>query len=199
MTHRTYRLGLFEFSLLALAVFVPSLAQAHVGIGPTGGWTPGFTHPISGLDHICAMLAVGLLAGQRGGRALWIVPLTFLTLMAGGALLGTAGFRIPFVEGGVVLSVLVLGLLVAVAARLPLGADVVIVTLFALCHGHVHGTEMPATVSGFVYGAGFLAGTALLQALGIGLALLPTRVGEARVARFAGAAIALCGLYLFVA
>ncbi|MBI3770732.1 MAG: HupE/UreJ family protein [Deltaproteobacteria bacterium] len=198
MNRHARRLQFFQSSLLALIVLLPSLAHAHVGIGLTSGWAHGFAHPISGLDHVCAMVAIGLLAAERGERAVWVVPLTFLTSMAFGALLGMTAVSVPFVEQGVVMSVLVLGVLVAAAVRLPLVADVVIVMLFAVCHGHVHGTEMTTTALGVAYGAGFLAGTALLHAVGIGIALLPRKIGEVRAARFAGAVIAVCGVYLYL-
>jgi urease accessory protein len=200
MNHHARRLRLFQSSLLALVVLLlPALAHAHVGIGLTSGWVHGFAHPISGLDHVCAMVAVGLLAAGRGERAVWVLPLTFLTLMAFGALLGMTAISVPLVEQGVVMSVLVLGVLVAAAARLPLVAEVVIVMLFAVCHGHVHGTEMTTTASGVAYGAGFLAGTALLHAVGIGIALFPRGIGDVAAARLAGAVIAVCGVYLYLA
>src|SRR2546423_3731360 len=103
-----------------LMVLCPALAHAHVGPGQTQGLASGLTHPITGLDHVCAMIAVGLWAAQRGGRALWLAPLTFISVMAIGGILGMAGFALPFVERGIVVSVLVLGVLIAAAVRLPL-------------------------------------------------------------------------------
>ena len=151
---------------------------------------------MSGLDHICAMVAVGLWAAQRGGRAVWLVPLTFVGAMAVGGLLGMTSVYVPFVEEGIVVSVLVLGVFIAVAARLPLVTSAVIIGLFAIFHGHTHGAEMPETASGFAYGAGFMLATALLHAVGIATALCISRIGQLRLVRFAGAAIALCGVYL---
>ncbi len=185
--------------LTLLAVLFPSLAHAHVGVGHTSGLLHGFSHPVSGLDHICAMVAVGLWAAQRGGRAVWLVPLTFVSVMAVGGFLGMAGVTVPFVEEGIVVSVLVLGVLIAAAARLPLVASVIIVGLFAIFHGHAHGAEMPQTASGFAYGAGFMLATALLHAVGIFIALFISRMGQVRFVRFAGGAIALCGVYLCLA
>lgn len=183
--------------LLLIALF-PALAHAHVGVGQANGLLPGLAHPITGLDHICAMVAVGLWAAQRGGRALWLVPLTFVSVMAVGGLLGMAAISLPFVEQGVLASVLVLGVLIAAAVRLPLVMSVVIVALFALFHGHTHGTEMPVTASGFVYGLGFMLATVALHLGGIGIGLAARRAGTGLVVRYAGGAIAACGLYLCI-
>ena len=128
---------------LAAVFLVPSLAHAHVGVGETSGFAHGFGHPLSGLDHICAMVAVGLWAAQMGGRAIWAVPLTFVTVMAFGGLLGMMHVDVPFIETGIVVSVLTLGVFIAAAVRLPLIASIIVVGLFAICHGHAHGAEMP--------------------------------------------------------
>ncbi len=178
------------------AIFLPSVAFIHLGVGQTSGFLNGFLHPFSGLDHVCAMLAVGLWAAQRGGRAIWVVPLTFVSVMALGGILGMAGIALPFVDRGIIISVLILGILVAAAARMPIVASSIIVGLFALYHGHAHGTEMPLTASGFAYGMGFVTATALLHATGIAVAVTAPKLGFNRVVRFTGAAIALCGIYL---
>ncbi|MBI3850603.1 MAG: HupE/UreJ family protein [Verrucomicrobia bacterium] len=183
---------------LFLPLFVllfPSLAHAHVGVGQTSGLLPGLAHPVTGLDHICAMIAVGLWAAQRGGRAIWLVPLTFISVMAVGGLLGVAAISIPFVEYGIIASVLVLGVLIAAAVRLPLVASVIVIGLFALFHGHAHGAEMPETASGFAYGLGFMSATACLHLCGVGVGLLAQRLGTARIIRYAGVAITACGVY----
>ncbi len=185
---------------LSLSAFLlPSLAFLHLGVGQTSGFLSGFLHPFSGLDHVCAMLAVGLWAAQRGGRAIWIVPLTFVIVMTLGGILGMAGIALPFVDRGIVISVLILGVLVAASVRMPIVASAIIVGLFAFLHGHSHGTEMPLTASGLAYGMGFVAATALLHASGIAVALTAPKLGLNRVVRFAGAAIALCGVYLLFA
>ncbi|HTR82328.1 MAG TPA: HupE/UreJ family protein [Bacteroidota bacterium] len=194
-THNSPKAG-FQF-LSVFALVLPSLVFIHVGVGQTTGFLHGFIHPLTGLDHICAMLAVGFWAAQRGGRALWVVPLTFVTVMVVGGLLGAAAISIPYVERGVVISVLMLGILVAASVRLPLVASSIIVGLFALLHGHVHGAEMPETVSGFAYGAGFVTATALLHVLGIAIATTVSKLGYSRVVRYAGVAIVLCGVYLW--
>ncbi len=181
-----------------LAVFLlPALAQAHPGFpGHTHGFANGLAHPLTGLDHICAMVAVGLWAAQRGGRALWLVPSVFVSVMACGGALGMAAVPLPFVEAGIVASVLVLGVLIAAAVRLPLPASALLVGAFALFHGYAHGAEIPGTASGLAYGLGFVAATAALHLSGIGLGLLARRFGSAQLVRYAGAAIAGCGLYL---
>lgn len=182
--------------LAVLALIFPSIAHAHVGIGHTSGVIHGFSHPLMGLDHVCAMVAVGLWAAQCGGRSLWLVPLTFVSVMALGAFLGMAGVSIPFVEEWIIVSLLVLGVLIATAAKLPLPTSVLIIGLFAIFHGHAHGAEMAQTLSGYSYGTGFLLATAMLHAVGIFLALFITLMGKTPMVRFAGVAIALCGVYL---
>ena len=203
---------------------LPSLAYAHVGTGETGGFLHGLTHPVSGLDHICAMLAIGLWAAQTGGRSIWAVPLTFVSVMALGGMLPLLGIGLPFVEQGIALSVLLLGVLIAASVRLPLWLSGSMVGLFALWHGHAHGTEMPALASGIEYVLGFMLATVLLHVVGISfgvgmqrlpvlMKLLAIRLGyqeaiakslvmslaegaRERAIRAAGASIALCGMYL---
>jgi urease accessory protein len=182
-----------------LATFMlPSLAYAHVGLGQTSGFVHGFAHPFTGLDHIAAMVAVGLWAAQRGGRAVWVVPLTFVSVMSVSGLLGTMGVSVPFVESGIVTSVFVLGVLIAAAVRLPLVVSSLIVGVFAVFHGHAHGAEMPETVSGLAYGVGFVLATGLLHCLGIGLGLLARQLDSPGFVRFAGGATVALGVYLFV-
>ena len=181
-----------------LAVFLlPALAQAHPGFpGHSHGFANGLAHPVTGLDHICAMVAVGLWAAQRGGRALWLVPSVFVSVMALGGALGMAAVPIPFIEPGIAASVLVLGVLIAAAVRLPLAVSALLVGVFAIFHGYAHGAAMPGSASSLAYGFGFVAATAGLQLSGIGLGLLAQRVASARLVRYAGGAIAACGVYL---
>ncbi len=184
-----------------LSVFLlPTLAQAHPGIpGHSHGFANGLVHPLTGLDHICAMVAVGLWAAQRGGRALWLVPSVFVSVMVLGAVLGMSAVSIPFVEPGIVASVLVLGVLIAAAVRLPLPVSALLVGVFAIFHGYAHGAEMPGSASGLAYGLGFDAATAGLHLSGIGLGLIAQRFASARLVRYAGGAIAACGVYLCLA
>lgn len=183
----------------AAALLAPTAAFAHTGVGGTSGFLHGFTHPISGLDHILAMAMVGLLAWQIGGRALWLVPASFLALMAAGGALGAAGFGLPFVETGIALSVVVLGALVAAGVKAPVAAAMGLVGLFALFHGHAHGAEMPENAGGLAYAAGFMLATALLHVAGLGLGFLVGRAGERHgplAVRAAGGLAAVAGLGL---
>jgi urease accessory protein len=198
MTNPIRTASFLQRALPLLLIFsLPSLAQAHPGPpGHTHGFANGLLHPITGLDHICAMVAVGLWAAQRGGRALWLVPATFVSVMIVGGILGMGHAGVPYVEQGIAASVLILGILIAAAARLPLAASAAIVGLFALFHGYAHGAEMPETASGLAYGVGFVIATASLHLCGIGLGLFAKRYASANLIRYAGGAIAACGVYL---
>jgi len=169
-------------------VLAPMLAHAHPG-HDASGFASGLAHPLHGLDHILAMVAVGLWAVQLGGRAKWLVPASFVSVMAIGGALGMAGVAMPFAEQGIFASVLILGVLIAAAVRLPLAASMSIVGLFALCHGHAHGLEMPGTAAGLAYGAGFVLATAILHASGIGAGLMIQHYAAARWLRATGVAI----------
>ncbi len=191
-----------SIAIAVLAALVPQAAYAHTGVGDASGFVHGFMHPIGGLDHVLAMVTVGLFAAHLGGRALWLVPASFVTMMAAGGALGFYGVNLPFIEVGIALSVVVLGAVVALQANLPLAAAMGLVGLFAIFHGHAHGAEMPMNVSAAGYGAGFLIATALLHAtgIGIGLSLGKLAYGPARrVSQLAGTAIAITGLSLLVA
>ena len=190
------RLSRFATSFLLLAgSSLP--AFAHTGIGTVHGFSHGFLHPIGGLDHVLAMVAVGLLAAQIGGRALYLLPATFMAAMAAGGLFGIAGVPLPFVEIGIVGSVIVLGGVITFGRALPLAGAMALAAVFAVFHGHAHGTQMPADASGLAYGLGLLAATALLHAAGIAAGTVAERAGPAAL-RIAGAAIAVAGLGLIV-
>ncbi len=170
-------------------------AYAHVGIGVTSSFSAGFMHPLTGLDHLTVMVAVGLWAAIKGGRALWVWPAAFVSVMLAGAGLGMAHIPLPFVEPGILASVVVLGLLVALAVDLPISAGVAIIGLFALLHGHAHGVEIPESAGGFDYVAGFALATAMLH--GVGLAAgLAFGVRSRLLARVAGAVCAALGVAL---
>ncbi len=180
------RIGLTTAAL----TLIPTAAFAHPGIGDAHGFVAGFAHPLGGLDHILAMVTVGIFAWQLGGRALWLVPATF----AGGAL-GMAGVPVPFVELGIAISVIVLGAIVAFARKAPLAIAVGIVGLFAIFHGHAHGTEMPLDATGGAYAAGFLLATALLHVAGIALGFAIGRIAHGRAAyQLGGSLVALAGV-----
>ena len=186
-----------RLALAALTFFITAVAaEAHTGVGSTMGFTHGFGHPFSGLDHILAMVAVGLFAANLGGRALWLVPLSFVAMMAAGSALGVAGVAMPFVEIGIAASVIVLGLAVAMQWKLPVAGAMSLVGFFALFHGHAHGGEMPADASGLAYGVGFVIATAMLHAAGIGLGLgigSVARTVSRRVLQTGGAVMSLAG------
>jgi len=186
------------YLLASCTALFPALAHAHVNAGEMHGFMHGIAHPPGGLDHVCAMIAVGLWAAQIGGRAVWRVPGSFVSLMALGGLLGMSAVPVPFIEGGITMSLLVLGVLIAAAARLPLVASTAIVGVFAVFHGYAHGAEMPPDASGLAYAAGFVLATALLHIAGIAMASLANSHGRAQWLRLAGAAIALCGGVLFM-
>lgn len=153
---------------LALA---PTLASAHPG-HDGAGVLHGFMHPLGGADHIIAMVAVGLLAARIGGRAIWLVPLSFVAAMAAGGVAGMSGLPVPYAEAGIAASVIVLGAIVALRLTMPVAAAMGLVAFFAVFHGYAHGVEMPETASSLAYGAGFVAATALLHAVGVGLGLM---------------------------
>ena len=175
----------------AVAVFAAP-ALAHTGAGATG-FGAGLAHPFAGPDHLLAMLAVGLMAGFRGGPALWAWPASFVGVMLFGGLLGLHGVPIPAVETMILLSLAVLGALLALGARLPLGLGAFVIGLFALFHGHAHGAEIAPATNGLAYAAGFAAATALLHAAGVGLA---RAAGRAAMERVSGAAIASTAILL---
>jgi urease accessory protein len=186
----------------ALIALAPQHALAHTGVGDASGFAHGMMHPLGGIDHILAMVAVGLFAAHLGGRALWLVPASFVTMMAAGGALGFLGVQIPFVEAGIALSVIVLGAVLALQVSLPLAGAMGLVGLFAIFHGHAHGAEMPNDVSALGYGGGFLLATALLHAVGVGLGLALARMSAGpmrRISQLGGAAIVVAGLVLLAA
>jgi urease accessory protein len=185
----------------AMAVLTPIVAFAHTGVSETSGFVHGMGHPISGLDHILAMLMVGVFAWQLGGRALWLVPMTFVVVMAVGGTLGIAGVGVPFVEIGIALSVVVFGAIVAFHVKAPTAAAMGVVGLFAIFHGQAHGAEIPEDAGGVAYAAGFMIATALLHLAGISAGFL---IGKARerygslVVRLAGGFATLAGVGLLI-
>src|SRR5262249_34108358 len=152
----------------AAIVLAPVAASAHPGIpGHTHGFEDGFSHPLSGIDHILAMVSVGLFAAHLGGRALWLVPPSFVSVLALAGVAGMAGATLPFAEIGIALSVVILGLAIACQFNIPTLAATSLVGFFAIFHGYAHGAEMPASMSALSYGLGFVCATALLHASGV--------------------------------
>lgn len=180
--------------LLALGLSVSAtVAAAHTGEGINSGFASGFWHPILGWDHVIAMVAVGLWGAFLGKPAIWVLPIAFPLVMAMGGALGIIGVPLPAVETGVALSGVVLGLLIAFAARTPLWIATAIVGVFAIFHGHAHGTELPQQFNAFSYAIGFVISTGLLHIAGIAFGFL-TQIQIGRIAvRGAGGMIALVG------
>ena len=185
-------------SLLALGllVFLPNLASAHILPGTSHGFTDGLLHPLTGWDHLLAMIAVGLWAAQHRGRAVWLIPASFVGVMLLGGILGVAGVYVPGAELAIAISVLALGALVATTTRFTPSLSMAVVGLFALFHGYAHGHEMPASAKALPFIIGFVLATALLHGLGIAAGLGLQR--QPRVLRWAGAAIAASSVCFFI-
>ncbi|KXF78955.1 protein hupE [Paramesorhizobium deserti] len=186
----------------AILVLAATPASAHLNPAEHGSFAAGFSHPLFGADHILAMVAVGLWAALLGGRALWLVPAAFVTTMMAGFMLALAGAPLPFVEPAILASVVAIGLLAAIALKVPTSAAMALVGFFALFHGYAHGGEM-GSAGAAAYGLGFALATIILHAAGIGIGLgLPRLFGSDTgriVARLAGGATALAGLWLAMA
>jgi urease accessory protein len=183
--------------IIALLMLAASPAIAHVGHGSTASFTAGLGHPLSGLDHIAAMVTVGLWAALKGGRALWAWPAAFVVVMLIGGALGMAHIALPFVEPGILASVVVLGVLVALAVDIPVAAGAAIIGAFALLHGHAHGSEVAESINGVEYMAGFALATAALHLAGIGYAQTMAHFALRPAIRVAGVACVLIGAGLF--
>lgn len=174
---------------LTLVALWPVSAWAHVESGQAGGLLSGMVHPVSGLDHVLAMLAVGLWGAQLGAPAVWVLPVAFPMVMALGGMMGLMGLGLSGVEVGIATSAMALGTMVLLEARPPLWLATVLVGFFAIFHGHAHGTELPEDASGLLYSMGFVIATGLLHACGIAIGLLH-RWPAGRVALRCGGAMA---------
>jgi urease accessory protein len=161
----------------------------------TGGFLSGITHPLFGLDHVAAMVAVGLWGGQLKQPAMWLLPVTFPLVMAMGGVLGARGIPLPAVEIAIAVSAIVLGIMVAASVKPPLWVAAVVVGAFAIFHGHAHGTELPESATPLAYGAGFVISTGLLHASGILIGLLVAWPAGEKVVRACGGLIACVGVY----
>jgi urease accessory protein len=181
--------------LLALALTWPGIAFAHVeGHAAVGGLASGLLHPVSGLDHVVAMVAVGLWGAQLGAPAIWLLPVTFPLVMALGGMLGLMGVGLPGIEIGIALSAIALGALVLTEARPPLWLGAVLVGAFALFHGHAHGAELTDGASGLLYSLGFVVATGCLHAIGIVIGLIHRWQSGRLAIRAGGGAVAAVGL-----
>jgi urease accessory protein len=185
---RAGTLGLLAWLLCPVAAF------AHTRGGEATGFLAGLSHPVSGLDHVLAMIAVGLWGAQLGPPAVWLLPVTFPMVMAFGGTLGLLGVKIPGIEVGIALSAIGLGAAVLFEARPKLAIAAILVGFFAIFHGHAHGTELPAGASGVLYSIGFVIATGLLHATGIAIGLVHRWPAGRTALRWAGAAVALAGL-----
>jgi urease accessory protein len=195
MTVRSKRIAAVAAVLLSLS----GTALAHTGHGDTSGFAHGFSHPLGGIDHMLAMMGVGLYAALLGGRPLWLVPATFVGVMGLGGVVGAAGYALPYVEIAIALSVIVLGSAVALRLSLPTLGAMALVGLFAIFHGYAHGTEMPPDASGYAYAAGFLLVTALLHLAGIAVGMLAASLADRggwRAVQAAGGAMTVAGMFL---
>jgi urease accessory protein len=184
--------------MLPVAVLWPLRAWAHVGSGEAGGFLIGLQHPVSGFDHVLAMIAVGLWGAQLGAPALWILPVVFPMMMAMGGMLGLLGIPIPGVEVGIAISAVVLGFMVMTEARPKIQLAMAIVAFFAIFHGHAHGTELPAGQSGLLYSIGFVAATGCLHGAGITIGLIHRWPVGRLVLRGAGSLVCAAGIYFLV-
>lgn len=186
--------------VLAAGVLSAGPAWAHDGAGLAGGFLSGFLHPLGGLDHLLAMVSVGLWGAFLGRPLVIALPVVFPALMAVGGVLGMANAPMPPVEIGIAVSVLVLGAAIAGAIRAPVWAASLIVAVFAIFHGYAHGQELPSTADPVGYSVGFVLATGLLHVAGIGLGLLNTRPGGMVITRSMGGLVTLAGGYfLFLA
>jgi urease accessory protein len=192
MNVRANRLAAAALCALVLA---PAVALAHEETGQAAGFLAGLAHPVSGLDHVLAMIAVGLWGAVLGTPAIWVLPVAFPLVMACGGLMGLLGFPLPGVEIGIALSAIVLGVMVLAEVRPPLWFAAGIVAFFAIFHGHAHGRELPEGASALLYSLGFVIATGLLHAVGIGLGVAHRWAAGRRLVRVAGAGVAAAGVF----
>jgi urease accessory protein len=181
-------------AILAFALLIPSLALAHSGGDHVLGFQSGLEHPLFGLDHLLATVAVGIIAARTAGRGGFLVPVSFVSAMVTGAMLGMAGIGLPYLETGIALSLVTFGAVIGLAKPLPLAAATALATLFGLFHGNAHGFEIPESASGIAYAAGFVFGTSALHAVGA-LSALKLACWPATI-RAAGVATSLVGMTL---
>lgn len=179
----------------AVASMIAAPAIAHTGVAVSTGsaFVAGFGHPFLGADHVLAMAGLGAWSAQVGGRAVWQLPLAFLSAMAVGAMIAISGVHVPVVELGIAGSVLVVGALLALNAKMPILAAAGLAALMALFHGHAHGTELPGSADPVSYGVGFLAATMILLCAGAAAGRSVKKLAAASALRFAGAAVAVSG------
>lgn len=190
---------MLKVTLGAIAAWaIAGPAEAHKGTGLPGGFASGFIHPLTGFDHLLAMVSVGLWGAFLGRPLIVALPVIFPTVMAFGAFLGMSNVRFPPTELGIAISVLVLGVVIAAAWKAPVWAACLVVAIFALFHGYAHGKELPSAADPIGYSVGFVLATGLLHVAGIGLGLLNHRPGGEVATRVMGAGVAVAGVYFLV-
>ena len=184
----------FLIPLFLLVLTLSTPAMAHTSEGVANGFLSGLLHPVLGLDHVTAMVAVGILGAFLGRPAVWILPVVFPLVMALGGVLGLLGLNIPLIEAGIAVSSIVLGLMILFALKPPLWIAALIVAAFAIFHGHAHGTELPDASNALAYSAGFVISTGLLHLAGILIGELLRWPTGKLIARGVGGVIALAGV-----
>lgn len=194
MRQNSFRMG-SAIGLAAVLTLLPQAAQAHSSKNLAGGFMAGFVHPFTGVDHLLAMVSVGLWGAFLGRPLIAALPVIFPAVMALGALLAMIGMPQPPIELGIALSVLVLGVAIAAAWRAPVWLACTIVAVFAVFHGFAHGTEIPSLADPIAYSTGFMLATGSLHLTGIGLGTINSLRGGIVITRGMGAAVALAGLY----
>jgi len=192
---RPERLRRSTQALAVVAAFWAQAALAHVEQGEARGLLSGLLHPVSGLDHVLAMVAVGLWGAQLGAPAIWVLPVAFPLVMAMGGMLGFLGVPVPGVEYGIAASAIVLGTAIAFEIRPPLVIAALVVACFAVFHGHAHGTELPSGQSALLFSMGFVIATGCLHAVGIGIGTVHRRPWGRRLLRVAGTVVAAGGAF----
>lgn len=192
---------LLILALLLFLLVLPTIAYAHdeTTVARFGSFIAGLTHPILGLDHLLAMLSVGIISAQIGGKAIWQVPTTFVAVMAIGGTLGLLGVGLTAIEFGIALSVLALGVAIFMEKGIPIAVVMVAVGLFAIFHGYAHGAEMPSLAQPVRYALGFLTGTAVIHITGVLIGDIPSHYKSGPIIlRSLGAVIAVCGILFLV-
>jgi urease accessory protein len=186
------------FALGTWFAFLSDTAAAHIIRGTQGGFGSGFEHPLTGPDHFLAMFAVGLWGAQMGGRQVWTLPVTFPLIMVVGGIAGMAGLPLPAIEIGIALSIMALGLAIALAWHPAEWVALILIAYFALCHGYAHGAELPLSTDPADYAIGFVLATGMIHLFGIGVGLALNKPVGGRLSRGLGALIGLCGIYFLV-
>ena len=187
-----------RLSLVLFTLVLPSLAFAHSGAGEGSGFVSGFLHPLGGLDHVAAMVAVGILGAFMGKPAIWVLPIVFPIVMALGGVLGLLSVPIPGIEIGIAVSSIVLGIMILMGTQPALPVAIAVVAAFAIFHGYAHGAELPSAANPVAYSAGFVVSTGLLHLAGIAFGELIRMPHGVKIVRAAGGIIALAGGYFLV-